>query len=582
MRNIKIASITILTAFFGLVSCEDVIDVEPKDRVTEVAVYSDIDQVEALVYPMYNSTEGWAINRSEFWGQRINLEGASFEAKFNFQDRNEIYNLRSGGWSSSNAGLALSGKWQNYWSYVQSTNEFLSKIDASPAMEAAPERAEILKAEVRFLRANLYAKLIKYFGGVPIITTASKITDDFQYTRDTYQDCVQFVVEELDAAAAILPPTRPDSEFGRATRTAALAVKSRVLLYAASDLHDPALLPQTTNQELYTYPVTSKWEDAENAAKAVIDIVGEDALIQVADADGYQEMFLSPNSEIIFARPYAAGFYEVGTGGFNAANSLPDQAQSPNGYGGWGLCSPTLNFALEFNFADGTSTGGVTPTDPNANREMRYYANLNYQGANFRGRPVDYALSDTIVGQSVPAFDHGLDSPEGGGNTQHSSKTGYNIRKFQDESLDKTNGISPDRPYILYRVAEMYLNYAEALAEQDKDALASTFLSKVSVRAKQPAINLTGDALKEAIRRERRVELCFEGHNFFDERRWLNEDHLGFDVKGLKWTKEIDGTLSFEEITVVTRPWFEKQYYLPIPVTEVEISPSLIQNAFYN
>ena len=582
MKNIKIASITLLTAVLALVSCEDVIDVEPKDRVTEVAVYADIDQVEALVYPMYNSTEGWAINRSEFWGQRINVEGASFEAKFNFQDRNEIYNLRSGGWSSSNVGLAFAGKWQNYWSYIQSTNEFLSKIDTSPAMEAAPERADALKAEVRFLRANIYAKLIKYFGGVPLITVPSKITDDFQYTRDSYQDCVQFIVDELNASAAILPSIRPSSEFGRATKTAALAVKSRVLLYAASDLHDPSLLPQTTNTELYSYPVASKWEDAEKAAKAVIDIVGEDALIQVADADAYQEMFLSPNSEIIFARPYAAGFYEVGTGGFNAVNSLPDQAQSPNGYGGWGLCSPTLNFTLEFNFADGTSTGGVTPIDPNANREMRYYANLNFQGANFRGRPVDYALSDTIAGQSVPAFNHGLDSPEGGGNIQHASKTGYNIRKFQDESLDKTNGISPDRPYILYRVAEMYLNYAEALAEQDKDGLASTFLSKVSVRAKQPAINLTGDALKEAIKRERRVELCFEGHNFFDERRWLNEDHLGFDIKGLKWTKEIDGTLSFEEVTVVTRPWYERQYYLPIPTTEVEISPSLIQNALYN
>ncbi|TGV00778.1 RagB/SusD family nutrient uptake outer membrane protein [Flavivirga rizhaonensis] len=586
MKNIKITSIICLVAFFAIFGCEDVIDVEPQDRVTEVAVYDDIDQVEALVYPMYNSTEGWAIRRNEFWGQRVNLEGASFEAKFNFKDFNTIYQLRNGGWSKSNVGLAFAVKWQNYWSYVQATNEFLSKIDDSPAYAADPDKAEVLKAEVRFLRANLYTKLIKYFGGVPLLTEPAKISDSFDYTRNSYQECVEFIVAELDAAAAILPLTRSASEFGRATRTAALAVKSRTLLYAASDLHDPNLLPQTTNTELYSYPVATKWEDAENAAKAVIDIVGEDVLIQVADAQAYQALFLSPNNNIIFARPYAAGLYEVGTGGFNAANSLPDQAQSPNGYGGWGLCSPTLNFTLEFNFDDGTSTGGITPADPNANREMRYYANLNFQGADFRGRPINYALSDTIPGQTEPAFPHGLDSPQGGGNKLHASKTGYNIRKFQDESLSATNGISADRPYILYRVAEIYLNYAEALAEQGKDGLASTYLSRVSVRALQPAINLTGDALKEAIKRERRVELCFEGHNFFDERRWLNEDNLGFDIKGLKWKVDTSGVLSFEEYSLFPDPalgrvWLDKLYYLPIPEGDSEIVPTLIQNFGY-
>lgn len=578
MKNIKIISIGFLTAFFIMFSCEEILDVEPKDSVTPIAIYQDIDQVEKLIVTMYNSTEGWAIRRNEFWGQRINLEGASFEAKFNFQDRNDIYNLRSGGWSTSNVGLAFEVKWQNYWSYVQSSNEFLSNIEGSPAKAANPAKADLLIAEARFLRANLYAKLIKYFGGVPIITEPNQLTGDFSFTRNSYEDCVKFIVAELDAVAPILPPTRPAAEFGRATKLAAMAVKSRTLLYAASKVHDPASLPQTQNTELYSYSVATKWADAEKAAKDIIDIVGDNALPQVADAAAYQKLFLSPNSEILFARPYAAGLYEVGTGGFNAANSLPDLAQSPSGYGGWGLCSPTHNFALEFNFADGTATGGVTPASPNTNREMRYYANLNYQGAMFRGRPVDYALAVT---PSVTTPD-GLDSPKGLGNVQHSSKTGYNIRKFQDETLTKTNEISPNRPYILYRIAEVYLNYAEALAEQNKDALALTYLNIVSTRAKQPTIiGLTGPALKAAIKRERRVELCFEGHSFFDERRWMNEDKLGFDIKGLTWTKPTAGPVTFVEYTVVNRPWDKKMYYLPIPASEVEISPTLKQNDFY-
>ena len=87
--------------------------------------------------------------------------------------------------------------------------------------------------------------------------------------------------------------------------------------------------------------------------------------------------------------------------------------------------------------------------------------------------------------------------------------------------------------------------------------------------------------LSADIQRERRVELCFEMHNFFDERRWMQDDHLGFDIKGLLWTKKTDGTLSFEEYTVVTRPYFEKHYYLPIPISEIEKAPSMEQNFGY-
>ncbi|WP_303317294.1 RagB/SusD family nutrient uptake outer membrane protein [Flavivirga abyssicola] len=576
MKHIHLSLVTLLVIFFTMFSCEEKLDVEPKDSVTQVTIYQDIDQAEGIVVPIYNSTEGWALNRNEFWGQRVNLEGGSFEAKFNFQNRVNVYQLRDGGWTPGNFGLVFATKWQNYWAYVQDANSFLANIEGSIAMDQDPDKAELLIAEVRFLRANLYRKLINYFGGVPILTEPSSLTGNFEFTRDSYEDCVKFIVQEIDAIADVLPTTRPDSEFGRATKVAALAVKSRTLLYAASDLHDPSLLPQTMNTELYSYPVASKWEDAEKAALAVIDLVGHDALIQVANATEYQELFLSPNSNMIFARPYAAGLYEVGTGGFSARNSLPDQAQSPNGYGGWALSSPSHNFSLEFNFDDGSSTGGVTPTSPNDNREMRYYANLLFQGTDFRGRPVDYALSE-----DTGAFPDGLDSPNGTGNVQHSSKTGYNIRKFHDESLDQTNGISPDRPYVLFRVAEMYLNYAEALAEQGKDAEARTYLNRVSSRGLQPDITVGGDALKEAIKRERRVELCFEGHNFFDERRWLNTDHLGFDIMGLRWTKEANGDLTFEEVSVVERPWFDKQYYLPIPEADAERVPSLVQNFGY-
>lgn len=567
MKKIKYKLIVILITLFAAYSCQDVLDTEAKDAFAEDLIYSDPSQVEKLVFTAYNSTESWSLNRFQWWSRRFNIEGASFEAKFNFNDL-DVYRERAG-WTPSNVGV-FREKWKNYWDYVRLTNEFLDRIDDSEAMQVDPAKVGVLKAEMKFLRANLYAKLIKYYGGVPIMEHALGLNDDFNLVRNSYEECVNFIVKELDEAAAVLPVTRPNSEYGRATKVAALAVKSRTLLYAASKLHDPA----TTNNPLYVYGKSDKWLDASNAAKAIIDMVGARDLIAVADAKAYQELFLKPNQDILFARPFSSAYYDFGTD----ANSLWDQTQSPNGYGGWALSSPTQNFTLQFNMKDGskTSGGSFNPLKPYENREMRFYADILYNGAQFRGRDVQYYLSD-----DVNAYPHGLDSPKGLGNVLHSSKTGYNIRKFQDENVAPSGGISADRPYILYRLAEIYLNYAEAQYHLGQEDIARQFVNKVSKRALQPDITATGADLLEAIKRERRVELCFEGHNFFDERRWMEESHLGFDIMGLKWTKAANGTLSFQEYKVVTRPWWNKHYYLPIPSSEVEKAPSMVQNEGY-
>ncbi|KGK30202.1 RagB/SusD family nutrient uptake outer membrane protein [Cellulophaga sp. E6(2014)] len=576
MKKFKFIYLFVALTMLATISCEDILDVEASDAFTEDLIYSDPVQVERLVYTVYNSTESWGLNKAQWWSRRFNIETGSFEAKFNFQNR-DLMRLNAG-WTNSNVGV-LAQKWSNYWDYIRLANEFLDRIDESEAMQKDPEKVTALKAEMKFLRANVYTKLLKYYGGVPIMENALGLDGNFQLVRNSYEECVEFIVKELDEAAAILPETRPDVEFGRATKLAALAVKSRTLLYAASKLHDPSTAP---NGPLYDYAKASKWQDAADAAKVIIDIVGARDLITVSDATDYQNLFITPNQDLIFARPFSAAYYDFGTD----VVSLPDQTQSPSGYGGWGLSSPSHNFALEFNMADGSGTtdAGTTydATNPNANREMRYYADLNFQGAQFRGRAVDYALADT-PSETTP---DGPDSPNGvvegiGINQQHSSKTGYNIRKFQDESLTALTDVSPQRPYILYRLAEVYLNYAEAQAELGNDDSARTFVNKISSRALQPDITASGEELKEAIKRERRIELAFEGHNFFDERRWMNEAHLGFPIKGLAWTKATDGTLSFTEYTVETRPWFQKHYYLPIPATEVEKAPSLLQNSGY-
>lgn len=568
MKKITTVYITAICIFLTLVGCSDVLDTEASDAFGEDLIYNDPEQVERLLFPVYNSTESWGFNKQQWWSRRFNIEGASYEARFNFNDL-DLFRLQAG-WNPNNVGV-FTEKWANYFDYVRLANEFLDKIDDSQAMQVDPDRVSILKGEMKFLRANIYAKLISYYGGVPIMEHALGLNDEFNIPRNSYEECVNFIVKELDEAVELLPLNRPDAEFGRATKLAAMAVKSRTLLYAASELHDPSTSP---SGPFYDYSKGSKWQDAANAAKDIIDIVGARDLISVTDAEDYQKLFLAPNNDILFARPYGSVYYDFGTD----VNSLPDQTQSPSGYGGWALSSPSHNFALLFRMNDGSTTDDALfdPANPNANRELRYYADLNYNGAEFRGREVEYFLSE-----DTNAYPHGLDSPEGLGNTLHSSKTGYNIRKFQDEGLTQLTDISSQRPYILYRLAEVYLNYAEAQFHLGNENESRTFLNKIIQRAHLPNSNASGDDLLEDIKRERRIELAFEGHNFFDERRWMNEEHLGFELKGLSWKKSSDGTVTFTEKVVENRVWDDKQYYLPIPATEVEKAPALEQNAGY-
>lgn len=578
MKNIKLLNLLFAVfLLFTVNSCDEDLDIEVTDSFASDLVLSTPEQVELLLFSTYNSTESWSLNKSKWWTRRFGIENASFESKFNFNNL-DILGLRRG-WTPGNVGF-FGDKWSTYWTYIRQANLFFELVENSPAMDKDPDAVNELMAEMRFLRANLYSKLIKFYGGVPIITTAAQLDDNFNIGRNSYEACVDFIVQELDAAAAVLPDTQTGADFGRASKLAALAVKSRTLLYAASDLHDPVLSPYAGEaiDSLYLYSKSSKWQDASNAAKAVIDLVGARDLISVSDAKAYQDLFLSPNQDIIFARPYGNTLYDFGTD----ANSLWDKTQSPRGFDGWALSSPTHNFALEFNMADGTTTsaGSFDPNNPNMNREMRYYANLNYQGAVFRGREVDYSLSvDNTV---VPDGKDSSSEEQAFGNFRHASKTGYNMRKFQDESLGANiGGISAKRPFILYRLSEMYLNYAEAQSRLGMDIEARKFVNKVSNRALQPDITAGGADLLEAIKRERRIELAFEGHNFFDERRWLNEANLGFDIRGYKWTKNLDESVDFEEYTVVTRPWDKKQYHLPIPLSEVEKTPAFDQNSFY-
>ncbi|WP_026231798.1 RagB/SusD family nutrient uptake outer membrane protein [Neolewinella persica] len=570
MQQFKIKLILLALVLIGTFGCEkDILETRPGNTYSEADIYANIDLTQSLVDYTYNVTENWGLNVDNWWTRRIGIENASDETWFHFVPQG--YRITRGQIQPNNMGF-WTQKWSQYYRYIGTANDFLSKIDQSPVAQSDPERVATLKGEMKYLRANAYARLINLFGGVPLFDTPFELTDDFNIPRAAYQECVDFIVRELDEAVGLLPAgPRNGVEFGRVSRGACLAMKSRVLLYAASELHDPATAP---NGPLYDYDKSNKWQEAADAAKAVIDL-NEYSLVPVTTADDYQKLFLTPNSELIFARPFSPDFANT-PGDFN---TLPDKAQSPVGAGGWGLSNPTHNFVQDFKMANGlridAAGSGYDDADLYTNRELRFYANILYQGASFKGNELEYWSPGGTESREAPG-------------PNHYAATGYNQRKFLDESIVIDQEQSASRPYPLARLPEIYLNYAEALYHLGREPEARTYVNLVAGRVGLPEITTSGEALLEDIQYERQMELFVEGHRFFDTRRWMMADRMNEDIMGIQWEKrnaagELDpsGALTrLGPLLIEDRMFNPTFYYLPIPFAEVE-KAGLEQNFGY-
>ena len=376
---------------------------------------------------------------------------------------------------------------------------------------------------------------------------------------------VDWIVEELDEAKDMVPVDRPAEEFGKITKGVCLAEKANLLLYANSKLHDPASSP---SGPLYSYNKNT-WLEVADAAKAVIDMT-QYSLQPVNNWEDYTKIFLQPNSEMIFAKARNPNF--EGT----SAPSL-DLTQSPCGWGGWSWNSPTQNVVDDYQMANGMDIDELgSGYDPSANsiyenRELRFYANILYNGAPFREREIE---------QFLPG---GKDSGDGCGALEDVSATSYNLRKFLDEDLDFLSTNDSRAPWIFIRLSEMYLVYAEAQYNLGNEPLARMYVNMIRNRVNLPDILSSGDELFKDIQHERRIELMFEGHRFFDVRRWMIADVTeNEDMIGLDWTKSGSGVLTYVSKTVQTRNWGDKLYYLPIPADEMQKSTLLDQNTGYN
>jgi hypothetical protein len=377
------------------------------------------------------------------------------------------------------------------------------------------------------------------------------LTGSELFTRFTAKACLDYTIAELDAAAKDLPLANADKswDLGRATRGAALALKARLMLYAASPLYN-----------------AGSWADAAAAAKAVMD------LNQYSLAPDYARLFLTPSSnEIIFERQYAIG----------ARHVCLEISNAPNGYGGWAGNTPLQNLVDAYEMNNGKTitdpTSGYNEQRPYDNRDARFYATILYNGALYRGDTVDIYTPG------------GKDSQDGPSNW-NTTKTGYYLRKFMDDNnpIDNPWNIAGLQPWIYIRYAEVLLNYAEAQNEAvGPDATVYNAINQIRQRASvnQPALppGLTQAQMRDAIRRERQVELAFEEHRFYDVRRWrIAITTENAPAGGMTVTRSGNTFTYTRKIALNGRAFEPKHHFLPIPRSEILSSNNeLMQNPGY-
>ncbi|MBA2761283.1 MAG: RagB/SusD family nutrient uptake outer membrane protein [Segetibacter sp.] len=484
----------------------------------------------------------------------------------------------------------IAGQWANFYQNIQNANILLAEVDKSPLSAGKKTRT---KAEARFLRAYHYHNLMKYFGGVPLIgDKVFSATDRDESARSTYEECVNYVVSELDAIANDLPPNYSGLDYGRITKGACLALKSRVLLYAASPLYNGG---STATGELIKYTAypdanQNRWEKAALAAKAVMNLNEYSLNIDntTKPGSGFYKLFISRvNNEFILPRPLPPG-------------KQLEQAFNPRSRGGANFyyyptqelvdMFPTINGKpITDDLKTAGNPTGYDAANPYVNRDPRFESTVIYNGSLFYLN-ADRALREVNTFKGPGATTDAIISTTG--NT--STSTGYFVRKLQDELAAFTGGGNVNRSLPIIRYGEILLNYAEATNEMGNTAEAITTLKLLRERA---GINAGADGLfglpatttvagmKKIIQNERAVELAFENHRFWDVRRWKIGSLIdGKNMHGMEITNTGTATAkvyTYKRVDVTKRYFKDIYYYFPIPKNDVIINPNLTQNPGY-
>ena len=492
------------------------------------------------------------------------LAGATDEAQYALET-GAVNNYVNGGWSAANP---YSRTWSKCYTAIADANMFLEKLaqaditswQYNPDYRNWVQQLELFPYEVRFLRAYFYFELFRSYGDVPLVTTTLTNAEANTITRTPADEIVKFIVEEIDEIAPYLPVsyvTEVNSEVGRATRGAALALKARTLLYAASPLFNP------TNDR-------SRWAAAAEACKVILDNAATWGLKLSAYGSlwGHDAFY---NPELIFG---------LGRGEFNSFEmaNYPYPVGVENGSSG--NC-PTQTLVDQYEFQEGGQTFGE-----------RYPGSIDLNaGDPYEGLDPRFALTVVKNGDEWPtngSQKKAIETFNGGFNASPkygATPTGYYLKKYVDGACVTTadNQTTRRHTWILFRLGEIYLDYAEAVFNATGSAKDATFgmtaneaINKLRNRPdiQMPEFTEDGEAWVARYERERMVELAFENHRFWDVRRWKKGPQYFRTIQ----VANISAGLQLTRATV-SRQWDDKYYFYPIPQSELKKNPNLTQNA---
>jgi len=624
-RILKNISFVILAGVLFGACKRDFLNTQPLDRVSSADAWKDGPLAEAFITGIYAG-----LGQGGFDEQM--LAALSDEAMFTHPGRG-INIINEGTLNPSNIGWVN----QNYrWGKDGGNNDMYSKIrHANLALENLPVATfndkplnERLQGEAHFLRGFFYFQLIRYYGGVPIIPRSYGLGEDYMVPRNTWEECVNYIIKDCDSAALLL--NGKTMAVGRATYLGALALKARLLLYAASDLHDmPTAKAKSTiingfsKPELLGYVSgdrTARWTAARTAAKAVMDASAGKGykfnLVAPATAADAKKNYISlamggyskasdadaaAGSEILFGRYWTSAKDEY-------AGMYVGLANGPNGYNNWAGNTPIQQLVDDYEMMDGTKfdwTNPVQKAKPYENRDPRFYASILYDGADWkpRGGTLDPAnqIQSGKYDKGGGVYSPGLDTRAGPVENWNGSWTGYYVRKFIDPDPSiRDNTTRQVIPWPYFRYTEAVFNYVEACIELGDEPEARAWLNKIRFRAGMPAISDVGAALKDRYRNERRIEMVYEDQRYHDCRRWMIAPAtLGRKIKYIDVTANLKAGATapnpykhdetkydyiytpVENNSQENRVWLDKMYFRPIPSDEMKINTKLVQNPGY-
>ncbi len=576
LKNILLCLALLVASF----SCEDVLDRTPLDKINAENVFTDEILTQAYVTNLYSRFPFNAF-RSAQSTSCDEMTGSTGNST----------NITRGTVSKSSEGA---GQWD--YTYIRDMTVFIDKIRASALKDAVKKQ---LEGEVRFLRAFTYFEMQKRYGGVPlvdIVIDPFKPIDKKYTTRSKEEQVSDFIISELDAIIPMLSSNK--TPLGRANKWAAFALKSRACLWAASiakygSVQLGGIVGITASRASELFTKASKAADSViNSAKyALYNPVPSDKI------ENYRRIFIDEeHSEIIFERAYDGVNIGHNWDAWNPPNQFAERG---------GTDDPTLEFCLDYENADGSTDAPQFGTTnlysdgrgPFAKKDPRLFATVFFEKDAWSG--------------SVVATYEGIDTTKAGPNTakivslttgsylgmpyvgidsrtqtkdDFSSNSGFLPKKFTDNRKTKIADGQSITNWPVFRLAEMYLNKAEAEFELGNAAVAATALNMTRTRAGIKTLDQSTIAL-DKIRNERRAELAFENHRYWDLRRWrIAETVLNKQFRGLRiiyhyWS----GKYYFLPINCETfsRSYFPAMNYNPITDSRRNNNPDLVENPLY-